>query len=59
MKLILPKALLLRAADALERVAKDIQGHSQVPDLVRKEETQEWQDADTLRQAAKGKWNVK
>lgn len=51
MKLVIPEQLLLRAVEALEHKAHTDAAHSQAPDLVYKEHTQEWADAKAIRQA--------
>lgn len=49
----IPKALLLRAADALQYKAHNEAGQSQAPDLFGKEDTQEWTDAEAIKKLMK------
>jgi hypothetical protein len=47
----IPKAVLLRAVEALRVDAMMEAGQSQAPDLIKKEDTQQWQDAKDLARA--------
>lgn len=49
MEVTIPKALLLRAAEALKYKAIMEAGMSVMPELFRKEDTQEWDDAKAIR----------
>lgn len=47
----LDKPLLYRAAEALEQQAQDEAGYSFSPNLIEKEDTKAWKDAQILRAA--------